>query len=294
MTTAPKRLLGIVLGAIFISSAFYVQALNSPVFNGVFVVNDTGVCATSRVSFLVGMTGDTVDRTTALGDYDNYAFVTNDANGVSLGAAQGAIRVGLTGNLLVGVDLAGINPITARPVRVRLFDVVAQPAGGFNTQQLYDSILAQGAALFYTFTFDPADYVPSCAGLPLISAGSGTGGDTISPAPPPDDRLNWRHGDMFEVIYTREGEGIRVYGVDADSAGYLTAALESSDIPACTPHTGPHTALYNQAGTFSIWRLNTCEFQVNVGPDPEGKVYITRWRGLPADRSTIEHTLLNE
>ncbi|MCB9450932.1 MAG: hypothetical protein H6672_05800 [Anaerolineaceae bacterium] len=290
--TFPKRVLLIVLGMIFISSAFFVQALNSPVFNGVFAVNDTGVCATSRVTFSVGMTGDTIDLITALGDYDNYAFVATDANGVSLGAARGSILVGLTSNLLVGVDLAGINPITARPVRVRLYDVVAQPVGAFNTQQLYDSILAQGAPLFYAFTFDPADYVPSCAALPLASFSS-AGGNEASPAAPPDDRLNWQHGDLSAVIYTPQGEGIRVYGVDANSSGYLVAALDDTEIPDCTPHTGSHILLYSKAGLFSAWRLNTCEFQVNIGPDAEGKVFVTRWRGIPADRSTIEYETLN-
>lgn len=36
-------------------------------------------------------------------------------------------------------------------------------------------------------------------------------------------------------------------------------------------------------GYVSLYKLQNGQFQVNVGPDGEGKVYVTNWTGCPAD-----------
>ena len=107
---------------------------------------------------------------------------------------------------------------------------------------------------------------------------------------PPDDRLNYGQGDSsFGIAYARPDNGITVYGINPDSTGYLATNVPPTDLPTCDPRPYQNELLARSAdGKYTIWLLTTCEFQVNMGPDEEGKVHVITWHGIPPIKESIK------
>lgn len=85
--------------------------------------------------------------------------------------------------------------------------------------------------------------------------------------------------------------GIYVYRIGADSQGYLAAsatAEELASIPDCPTENLPIAV--SEDGRFGIYRLTTCEYQVNIGPDDEGKVEVLVFSSLDASEEDIRRS----
>ena len=169
------------------------------------------------------------------------------------------------------------------------YPFVNSPATRFFTIRVYDNpnavttasgdiVGAQNGPIISQTTFDPA-LLGNCTHLPLAGQSTIT---SLSVAPiveiPPDSRINWKKGDSMGVIYAG-GNGISVYAVNGSNAN-VVASISADQVPVdCPPE---NTLLASSAdGRFAIFKLSSCEYQVNMGPDGSGKVFVTVFTGLP-------------
>lgn len=100
-----------------------------------------------------------------------------------------------------------------------------------------------------------------------------------------DARINRFHGDLTSALYAAyDSDGnptIRVYDIAADSTGMLRGdyAYELFE-PYLTNPPAVNTVL-GTLGKTKLIALTTGQFQINVGPDAEGKIHEIVWDGLP-------------
>ncbi len=100
-----------------------------------------------------------------------------------------------------------------------------------------------------------------------------------------DRRLNCL-GNEFYAVYTREARGtctIDVFLINKQARGTgrpafrLTAAEQAK-----LPEKPAQNLLVNEYYEVALYKLTTGEYQVNAGPDENGKVYVVRFVGCPA------------
>ena len=72
--------------------------------------------------------------------------------------------------------------------------------------------------------------------------------------------------------------GIDVYRINPDSTGSLVFTATNAEIDA-VGKSPPENTLIDYYGNIRLYRLTTGEFQVNAGPDSEGKEYVLIWDG---------------
>lgn len=120
---------------------------------------------------------------------------------------------------------------------------------------------------------------PAGAPAPSVSAPSV---QVAPPTPPPDGRLNIKSADV--VLYPNGHDGIDVYGVDEDSNGFLVFSVgkaELNALPDC-PATNILIAANDPANpTIALYKLTTCQYQLNIGPDQDGKVSVYIFDTVP-------------
>ena len=100
------------------------------------------------------------------------------------------------------------------------------------------------------------------------------------------DRLN--RGSPIGAAY-RRGRGIEIYRIDAQGKGTLVLTVTRTEIRR-VQRDNPTTNTLIKAtpdGLFAVYLLSTGEFQVNIGPDAEGKVEVVTWRGLPPEAPPV-------
>lgn len=276
-------------------SAAVVMTITSWAASGVGVSftgasTDTGVCISSTLEVAVNYTTDTDDG----GNVDQVGLIFFDGNNQPLnaqlfgGSAVPSGSVSTTVSLSLGS--AGLNDITAQPVLAALYDVTAVYAGAPSVAAFYNHIIANNTGLpLSTSSIDPIPLIASCAILippppppPPPSASSSAPVAASAVVPPPnlsDGRLcDWGTNG---AVYA-SSDGIYVYGIDAQGVGYLTTFISAGDI-ALSPGQPPVNTLLASSGDgrFRIYRLTTGEFQVNAGPDFEGKERVVIFTGLP-------------
>ena len=87
-------------------------------------------------------------------------------------------------------------------------------------------------------------------------------------------------GDTNGAVYV-DPDGIFVYGVGANSNGYVAASIRADELATIPCPTGSNQLLAQSPdGLFSIYYLTSCEYQVNIGPF-NGKVTETIFDGIP-------------
>lgn len=131
--------------------------------------------------------------------------------------------------------------------------------------------LSSGTAYFY-LTDNPsiqtATYVLDCSG-PNMYVLVASGGS--------DDRLNWSHGDLLNVIYSRWDKvgnpEIWVYTLNAASEGVLNGIFKYDDFKSYLGKPPQQNTRIGKVSQSTLYALTTGEFQINIGPDDEGKTY---------------------
>jgi len=75
-----------------------------------------------------------------------------------------------------------------------------------------------------------------------------------------------------------------VFALDENSNG-IRVISQSARRLALVPANPPQNVLLAKNDTYQIYlyKLTSGEYQVNVGPDREAKVFQIRWTGCPAD-----------
>ena len=101
-----------------------------------------------------------------------------------------------------------------------------------------------------------------------------SGVDSDHPLPLHDGRIN--PDPAAPVAVYCHDYGIDVYRINSDSTGSLvfTATNEEIDAVGASP---VENTLIDAYDNIRLYRLTTGEFQVNAGPDAEGKEYVLIW-----------------
>ena len=112
-----------------------------------------------------------------------------------------------------------------------------------------------------------------------VKCPSTAAGDDTPPLPPGDGRLGALGTNG--AVYTDE-DGIGVYGVDENGDGFEALFISAAELAALPDMPAENLLLAGDAdGPFAIFKLTTGEYQVNIGPDAEGKVQVVIFDGIP-------------
>lgn len=109
-------------------------------------------------------------------------------------------------------------------------------------------------------------------------------GECEEPFVPLDDRLLGTSVDVA-VYYDDAGvDGLTFYEIDENSNGILAFSLTPAALAEWDAMDVAENTLIaqNADGTVSFYKLTTGEYQLNVGPDADGKVEVTIFDGFPA------------
>jgi hypothetical protein len=226
-------------------------------------------CATSQISFLNTVTGNVGDAACG-GLWDCWTVGLYDANGVLLNSTSNGVFIGTTDQTPYALELSGV---TARPVTVRLID--STTFGGTT------------GPVIASATIDPAS-IPElegvCGSLPYVGGGS---------APPTpgiwdDGRINPHHGDDYAILMpARDDHGdpsLQVWCLNSAGEGYFGGEFSQADlsgVPAMPPANTEVLRISACRVPVVFYVLTTGAYQVNIGPDAEGKVAVVIFSGLP-------------
>ena len=104
----------------------------------------------------------------------------------------------------------------------------------------------------------------------------------------PDDRINWKHGDGYAVFYPRQDDKVdpvlQIYCIDERGKGWLADIItqEMFDKAPAKPAANTKVGETNVCGVpIKFYVLTTGEYQINIGPDYEGKMDVIVFAGLP-------------
>jgi hypothetical protein len=107
---------------------------------------------------------------------------------------------------------------------------------------------------------------------------SGTIVENITWFEPGDDRINRQAYAYASVYCDAANDRVGIYGIQSDGSGVPAIFVPYAELPP-TP-TDSHV-LIGQHQDIRFYRLTTGEYQVNTGPDAEGKEYVVVWDGCP-------------
>ena len=263
-------------------------ALSSGTITGVTAGGAIDCVAMNEFDITVILQGNNDDTGT---NDDVYSIVIYDANGVLVAGAVDAVPATGGPFNLTSRTLNVYNNPTARPFFAVLVDTGNIPgtptAGEATTGNELDE-----------FLFDPASFSDNCESLPNYDEDNLPNVDTSLIAP--DSRDNYGKGDILASTYIDSTSGISIYGINSSSEGFLALNLEPAILPDSFPgcSTAPSENLTLDSVTingviYAAYYLTTCELQVNVGPDAEGKVFVMTWYGVPPDPSSFKFTEFN-
>lgn len=112
-----------------------------------------------------------------------------------------------------------------------------------------------------------------------VTATGGTTGGGV------DDRLNMGQGDLLNVLYARYDRNskpeIHVYSLNSLSQGVFQGTFPYVRFLPYLTKPPQRNVLIAKVGSSSLYALASGEFQINVGPDSEGKIYSVFFTGLP-------------
>jgi len=270
--------------------ALSAQAASSGTITLVGMHDVDGICTHSGVEFEISVIPDHSDEVLGgVEEVDWVGLTLTDARGVPINtsavffvvstspASDGGTRYNL------GVYGGAINDITARPVYARLYDIpVLSLPSGSHEQEQYDFIESHGT-LLAEYAYDPAIYIGDCGALPLIAPGD----DAASPDAPSRPAIDTQNANARIVPVLDRPDlspdmGLVIWGINPVGEGYLAFAVPS-DVLAELPDHPDEAILIDSTddGLYAFYQLTTGEYQLNIGPDFEGKVQVVIFDGIP-------------
>jgi hypothetical protein len=218
-------------------------------------------------------------------------FCTN-INGFSLTGifdwTVSAATVGAAGNFNQGEVLTvSVNTSTAPTVTVEI--PAGNPVATINAPgQASYTMPSNAVANLRVFVIFPNTFnVTFTCGIPPAGGAASPKADV-----PPDDRLNWRHGDLLAVVYRQVDKAgkakVVVYQVNENSRGFFVCSLSQAEMALYTEFLKqfalPENIELKVCTRLVKWYLLTNgQAQLNIGPDAEGKMYT-----LVFDPATLE------
>lgn len=156
------------------------------------------------------------------------------------------------------------------------FSLIITPNGGAPTTII-------GTATAGTFSaVVPYDFT----GIVTLSGNfSLLGVSTTCTPPAPAPALNVTVGTTeFSVFVVPVGTDtqLHIYDIDSNGNGTFLFAISDEDLAPFIGNPPSTNTLIASAGPASLYALTTGEFQINYGPDAEGKTYVVVFDGIPA------------
>ncbi|MBK9125573.1 MAG: hypothetical protein IPM16_20945 [Chloroflexi bacterium] len=197
-------------------------------------------------------------------------------DGVTVASCNGTI---MEGTLLLGATDTNGNPLIGETLELR--------AGGTTIPFIFNITPMPFAIDVPSLASGPITMSVRIAGAPATESVTrivGCGGEILPQAS--DDRINAGYGDLLAVLYNAEtstGPGIVVYVVDGTvgrSIGAYAGVLFQIDTPR-------QNTIMAELGPTMLIALSSGEFQINIGPDAEGKVYEVILDELPGEASAL-------
>jgi len=121
--------------------------------------------------------------------------------------------------------------------------------------------------------FDPADY-GACENLPYIGIQTGIDSDPIADT----------SAQNTAIYNSQDDDGnpsLDVYGIDDEGEGYYAFTITEADLAPFADNPPEENTEIMTVGNVALYVLTTGEYQLNIGPDEEGKVRVVIFNGLP-------------
>ncbi len=208
------------------------------------------------------------------------------------------------GNLSIGTENQPVNFSTAGGwFNIPLTTPQPVTAGTTYTFYVTNTGCAGSTARFYFHLNDDFPGQDVYPGGVLYTGGTATSYDLMfevdiddgaggGPAPasdgPPDNRINWKHGDTYGIFVPRHDENgnpvLHLYCISAEGQGTLGDIItqEMFDKAPAEPATNTQIGETNACRVpIKYYVLTTGEYQINIGADWEGKVDVIIFTGLP-------------
>ena len=142
-------------------------------------------------------------------------------------------------------------PIIIRPLTISFYDNLSQ------------SIIEQ-------VTFDPADYDPSCASMPYVNNVAINDVSSVT-----------QDASVYVSTDDEGNESLDIYGINDEGEGYLLFDITQADFAPFVDNPPAQNTELESVDDVTLYILTTGEYQLNIGPDEEGKVRVIVFEGLP-------------
>ena len=196
-----------------------------------------------------------------IGGLDVFHMALFDANGRFLGRSIPILLGGGPVNISITLPLGNPKTAVSRPFTLKLQDTTS------TTATLDEIINAPSGG---EMSFDPANFMN---GVPCDRFPTGFFPPPVDPPNFSDGRLNT--SSTVGAVYI-DSNGVSVYSIDSSSMGNLAAFASASQLQATTQPAQNTLIASSPDGRYAIFQLanGTNLFQVNYGPDAEGKVRV--------------------
>lgn len=243
-------------------------------------VNSMSVnCAGTTLDINIRLTGITTNADYNFGgtNYDLIEVVLYDGAGTAFAYKATLLTTGFSGTVNVAYNIF-MNLPSYRPFTIKLYDLSTFPA---------DFAEAQAGPLLDTLSFDPNTFVVTpCTDLPIYASAISSSSDEPQPAFR-DGRLNnWDTGNPvvpFGHDY-ETGRGLVVYSPE----GNVLLEVTPEQIAAVAECPSENT-LIASTGTVALYRLTSCQYQLNA-PSLDGtKTYVMIFNDLYENTGYSSH-----
>jgi hypothetical protein len=110
-------------------------------------------------------------------------------------------------------------------------------------------------------------------------AGGGADEEEAPPPPPSDGRLP---GSGTEAVVYAEDDGIEIWAIDDNSQGTRVLFVSTEELASLPANPEQNTLIAaTDDGQFALYKLTTGEYQINIGPDAEGKIRVMIFDAIP-------------
>lgn len=244
---------------------FVIIAIPSDAITLIDVQTSTGATGSSCDDYIMTMN---VNYTGVVDDWNGFDLIgitIVDGMGAEIAAHWNGRTLGSTATDLLSFSLvSAINPMTARPLTITVYDLTVKPSSTNDySQTVFDEIIGQNAPELGVFTHDPGILSSYCAALPLIVPPPPVTGSSFGL----DGRINPDKAAPFVAYLV--AEDLQLYYPQGGIRLLVTAAeIAAVDCP----ETG--TALIKTGNGVSVYRLADCSFQVMSASLGGEKTYI--------------------
>lgn len=216
---------------------------------------------------------------------DVYAVIVRDVDGTIIGADYNTVPTGSpyifgeSGRIKINDYFPGqLGAISgqphSRPWSFEVHDVRGNISSFLSAQERFDLVMAQ--PIVGVTVIDPAAFSAACEALPFLG-----NADEIS--------LNNGVGDLEAQLFVGFDDAgnpaINVYEVNSAGEGWFAFQITLQDIAPFVDN-APSTntqLMVSASGKVVLYILDTGEFQINIGPDRNGEVFVTIFDTIPPE-----------